>query len=129
MRNAGYLVIVVTNQPDVRTGIQSKVIVEAMHSKLCVEGVCDDIKVCYHIDGDDCDCRKPKPGMLLRAASDWGIDLTLSFMVGDRWRDVEAGNSAGCFTFFIDYQYQERQPGGPFVRVQSLDEASRYILE
>jgi D-glycero-D-manno-heptose 1,7-bisphosphate phosphatase len=129
LRNAGYLVIVVTNQPDVRTGIQSKVIVEAMHSKLCVEGVCDDIKVCYHIDGDDCDCRKPKPGMLLRAASDWGIDLTLSFMVGDRWRDVEAGNSAGCFTFFIDYQYQERQPGGPFVRVQSLDEASRYILE
>jgi D-glycero-D-manno-heptose 1,7-bisphosphate phosphatase len=129
LRQAGYLVIVVTNQPDVATGVQEREIVESMHKKLYQDMLCDDIKVCYHLDEDICSCRKPKPGMLLQAALEWGIELSASFMVGDRWRDIGAGNAAGCSSYFIDYQYQERQPSGVFRRVRSLEEASQSILQ
>jgi D-glycero-D-manno-heptose 1,7-bisphosphate phosphatase len=128
LRAAGYLVIVVTNQPDVATGTQRREVVEAMHGKLSAAGLCDDIRVCYHTDADACDCRKPKPGMLLKAAREWQIDLTESFMVGDRWRDVAAGKAAGCYTFFVDYKYRERHADGPDAVVNSLEEAGRFIL-
>lgn len=128
LRNAGYLIIVVTNQPDVATGLQSKKVVQSMHDKLKVDQLCDEVKVCYHTDDDNCACRKPKPGMIIEAAVDWGIDLKASFMIGDRWRDIEAGESAGCFTFFIDYQYQERRPEKPDAIVGSLDQAAEYII-
>ncbi len=126
---AGFLIIVVTNQPDVATGVQRREVVEAMHDKLRTAGLCDDIKVCYHVEADGCDCRKPKPGMLLDAAREWQIDLARSFMVGDRWRDVAAGKAAGCFTFFIDYKYQEQQAEKPDAVVASLAEAAKLILQ
>lgn len=129
LRSAGFLIIVATNQPDVATGVQRKEVVEEMHDRLRSAGLCDDVKVCYHIDADSCECRKPKPGMLIEAARDWHIDLTRSFMVGDRWRDVEAGKAAGCYTFFIDYEYRERRPANPDVVVKSLFEASKRILQ
>lgn len=129
LRAAGYLVIVVTNQPDVATGVQSKELVDLMHSKLYQDNLCDDIKVCYHTDKDDCDCRKPKPGMLFEAALEWGISLKASFMVGDRWRDIEAGKSANCFTYFIDYQYQEKISKSPDEIVTSLEDACNRILQ
>lgn len=129
LREAGFLIIVVTNQPDVATGVQSRMVVEAMHDKLRTAGLCDDIKVCYHTDADGCDCRKPKPGMLIEAALEWQIDLARSFMVGDRWRDVAAGKAAGCYTFFIDYQYRERRADNPDAVVGSLKEAGRLILQ
>lgn len=129
LRNAGYLVIVVTNQPDVSKGTQDKKIVEQMNQKIIEDNLCDDIKVCIHIDEDDCFCRKPKPGMLLQAALQWGIDLKSSAMVGDRWRDVEAGNAAGCITYFIDYKYNEKRPSRPDHIVASLHEAINIILE
>ncbi len=127
LRDAGFLIVVVTNQPDVATGVQRKEVVEAMHQKLA--RLCDDIRVCYHVDADGCNCRKPKPGMLLDAAKDWNIDLRASVMVGDRWRDVAAGKSAGCYTLFIDYNYRERRAEGPDAVVASLEEASRWILQ
>ena len=129
LREAGFLIIVVTNQPDVATGIQRWEVVEAMHDKLRATGLLDDIRACYHTDADDCDCRKPKPGMLIEAAREWHIDLAHSFMVGDRWRDVAAGKAAGCFTFFIDYEYKERHAENPDAVVTSLEEASRLILQ
>ncbi|MDD5301117.1 MAG: HAD family hydrolase [Gallionella sp.] len=129
LRKAGFLVIVVTNQPDVATGVQCREVVEAMHDKLRATGLCDDIKVCYHTDEDCCDCRKPKPGMLLEAAREWQIDLKRSFMVGDRWRDVAAGKAAGCHTFYIDYNYKERRADNPDATVGSLEEASRSIFQ
>ncbi len=128
LREAGFLIIVVTNQPDVTTGLQRREVVESMHARLRDAGLCDDIKVCYHTESDGCECRKPKPGMLLDAASEWNIDLARSFMVGDRWRDVGAGKAAGCFTFFIDHKYAERQPEMPGAVVESLAEASSLIL-
>ncbi len=126
---AGFLIIVVTNQPDVATGAQPRAVVEAMHDKLRAAGLCDDIKACYHTDADGCDCRKPKPGMLIEAAREWRIDLTRSFMVEDRWLDVAAGKAVGCYTFFIDYEYQERRADNPDAVVGSLEEAGGLILQ
>jgi D-glycero-D-manno-heptose 1,7-bisphosphate phosphatase len=128
LRKAGFDVVVVTNQPDVATGLQKRDVVEAMHRRLLESGLCDAVKVCYHTDNDDCGCRKPKPGMLLEAATERRLDLPRSFMVGDRWRDVAAGKAAGCFTFFIDSNYLERQPENPDAVVASLEEAGTMIL-
>ena len=129
LRKAGFLIVVVTNQPDVATGMQTREVVESMHKKLHAAAICDDVKVCYHIDSDACECRKPKPGMLIEAAIEWQIDLRRSFMVGDRWRDVAAGKAAGCQTFFIDYQYQEQSAEMPDAVVASLEEAANIILQ
>ena len=129
LRKAGFLIIIVTNQPDVAMDTQRREITEAMHDRLHASGLYDEIKVCYHSDMDTCDCRKPKPGMLIEAAKEWQIDLANSYMVGDRWRDIEAGKAAGCTTFFIDYNYQERRPKDPDAIVTSLEEASKFILK
>ena len=89
----------------------------------------DDILVCCHTDSDRCDCRKPSPGMLLAAAKKHGIDLSNSFMVGDRWRDIDAGYNAGCRTILIDYGYSERAPEhAPDLKVKSLREAADWII-
>lgn len=129
LRKAGFLIVVVTNQPDVAKGIQRREIVEAMHARLHAAGLCDDIRVCYHINEDGCGCRKPKPGMLIEAALKWKIDLARSFMVGDRWLDVAAGKAVDCYTFFIDYKYREQHAVKPDAFVVSLEEASRLILQ
>jgi D-glycero-D-manno-heptose 1,7-bisphosphate phosphatase len=128
LRAAGYLNVVVTNQPDVATGKQRIEVVEAMHDRLLRELPLDAVKVCYHTDEQNCDCRKPKPGMLLQAAKDHGIDLPRSFVVGDRWRDIAAGQAVGCRTFFVDYGYDEKRPEKPYVPVKSLSEAAALIL-
>jgi D-glycero-D-manno-heptose 1,7-bisphosphate phosphatase len=129
LREAGFLVIVATNQPDVAAGRQRIEVVEAMHERLRRELAVDDIRVCFHGDADNCACRKPRPGMLLDAAKAWGIALGESFMVGDRWRDIEAGRAAGCRTAFIDYGYAEPRPERPDATVESLAAAARWILE
>jgi D-glycero-D-manno-heptose 1,7-bisphosphate phosphatase len=89
----------------------------------------DGVFVCYHSDDDACDCRKPRPVLLVRAARDWNLDLARSFMIGDRWRDIEAGHNAGCTTLLIDRDYKETAPAcPPDVRVRSLREAADWIL-
>lgn len=128
LHRAGFLVIVATNQPDVATAKQKREVVEAMHRKLFDTLAIDDIKVCYGVEGDDCPCYKPKPGMLVEAAHEWNIDLTRSYMVGDRWRDIGAGRAAGCHTVFIDYGYNERRPEDPDYVVRDIFEAGRIIL-
>ena len=128
LRDAGLLVIVATNQPDVKKQIQSREVVDAMHEHMRAAIGCDDIKVCFHDDADACDCRKPKPGMLVEAAREWDIDLSKSFLVGDRWRDIAAGKAVGCRTYFIDYAYAEQRPGAPDEVVADLREAGASIL-
>jgi D-glycero-D-manno-heptose 1,7-bisphosphate phosphatase len=127
-RRAGYRTIVVTNQPDVATGRQSREVVEAMHRSLHTQMDLDDIYVCYHTDVHDCDCRKPKPGMLLDAARKWSLDLAESVMIGDRWRDIEAGHRAGCRTVWVRAEeYRERPAEVPHWVVRSLLEASTIL--
>jgi D-glycero-D-manno-heptose 1,7-bisphosphate phosphatase len=129
LREEGFLLIVATNQPDVGAGRQSQATVEDMHAHLRAAAPIDDIRVCYHTDADGCACRKPKPGMLLEAARQWDVRLDASVMVGDRWRDIDAGRAAGCRTILIKSQYDERQAEGYDVVVASLLDASRLILD
>lgn len=128
LKEAGYLLVVVTNQPDVRTGKQQRAVIDGMHAYLRSVLPLDDILVCFHIDEDDCDCRKPKPGMLLDAARGLDIDLGQSFMVGDRWRDIEAGQRVGCRCYFIDYGYAETPPVLPWDTAANLLDAAQKIL-
>ena len=128
LRRGGFRLIVVTNQPDVGKGLQRREVVEAIHARLSAAFPIDDIKVCYHVDEDGCSCRKPKPGMLLEAARTWGLELARSVMVGDRWRDIEAGRAAGCRTILVERGYDERRAEPPDAVVTSLAEASELIL-
>jgi D-glycero-D-manno-heptose 1,7-bisphosphate phosphatase len=131
LRASGYIVIVVTNQPDVAKGIQSKEMIEAIHGIIQHQLQVDDIKVCYHVDEDDCHCRKPRPGMILDAAQEYSIDLAGSYMIGDRWRDIEAGKAAGCKTILVrpEISYNEPQAKGMDAVVDSLYEAAAFILK
>jgi D-glycero-D-manno-heptose 1,7-bisphosphate phosphatase len=123
----GFLRIVVTNQPDVARGAQRRDIVEAINQRLRDSVSVDDIRVCYHDDDDLCDCRKPKSGLLVAAAHDWGIHLAASYMIGDRWRDIEAGQRAGCTTILIDTHETRPLTVEPTVRVESLLSAVNWI--
>ena len=128
LKAAGFRLIVVTNQPDVARGTQTRAAVEALHAALQAQLPLDEIRACYHDSRDDCACRKPQPGLLLAAAQEHGLDLSACYLIGDRWRDIEAGQRAGCTSLFIDYHYAEPQPPGPWVRVASLAEAADWIL-
>lgn len=128
LQAAGFANVVVTNQPDVATGKQQFDVVEQMHQRLRSALAIDAIKVCYHTDSDNCACRKPKPGMLLEAAHELGLDIRASYMVGDRWRDIEAGQAAGCKCLYLECGYRENSPRQPYVGVKSLAEAADIIL-
>jgi D-glycero-D-manno-heptose 1,7-bisphosphate phosphatase len=128
LKKAGFLLICVTNQPDVSRGTQSRETVEVMHKRLLEVLPLDEICVCYE-DGDDCPRRKPNPGMIFDAAQRLNIDLAKSFMVGDRWRDIDAGHRAGCTTIFIDYGYAETLKAPPHYTVGSLVESVHWIFE
>jgi D-glycero-D-manno-heptose 1,7-bisphosphate phosphatase len=130
LKQAGFLLIVVTNQPDVGRGTLKKEIVEAIHAEMCRQLPIDHVEVCYHPGqgASDCDCRKPKPGMLLRAAKEFGIDLAQSWMVGDRWRDIDCGHAAGCRTIFIDRGYAEELRQKPHFSAGNLAQAADIIL-
>ena len=129
LRQAGFTLVVVTNQPDVARGTQSRAAVESINAELGKRLGIYDFRVCYHDDSSHCECRKPEAGLLLAAARDLDFDLTRSFMVGDRWRDVEAGRRAGCRTVLIDNNYRELLKTEPDVRVRNLGEAASWILE
>ena len=130
LKECGFLLLVVTNQPDVARGNQQRAVVESIHEALRTALPIDDFFVCYHDDRDDCACRKPKPGLLLQAAGKYGLELKSSYLIGDRWRDIEAGQAAGCATLWIDRGYAERAPSQPSTtQVRSCMEAARWIVE
>lgn len=128
LHDAGFALVVVTNQPDVGNGFVSRDAVEAMHDYLRSCMPLDAIKVCYHSQTHGCNCRKPEPALLFEASAELGIDLKESFMIGDRWSDVVAGRRAGCFTIFIDRSYAENLRERPNATVNSLAEATELIL-
>lgn len=128
LKAAGFVLIVASNQPDVARGTTTREAVETINAYLAECLPIDRFIMCYHDSGDNCDCRKPRPGMLLTGGREFGVDLSASFMVGDRWHDVEAGVSAGCKAFFIDHGYDEKQPLSPDFCVSSLQEAAIIIV-
>jgi D-glycero-D-manno-heptose 1,7-bisphosphate phosphatase len=129
LRAAGFMVIVVTNQPEIARGTLTRGTVDAINDRLRGQLPLDEIVICPHDDADNCECRKPKPGMLLDAARGYDLDLPRSYLVGDRWRDIGAGQAGGVTTVFIDRGYDERQPESPDARVRDLSEATAWILE
>lgn len=105
LREAGLLPIVFTNQPDVGRGVITQATLATMHERLRAAVPVEDILVCLHARDGECECRKPKAGMLREAAARWDVDLGRSFVIGDRWRDIEAGRAAGCYTVLIERAY------------------------
>jgi D-glycero-D-manno-heptose 1,7-bisphosphate phosphatase len=131
LKAAGFLLVVATNQPDVGRGTLAREVVEAIHAKMNVMLPLDRIEVCYDAGaahGQPSEFRKPAPGMLLRAAREMNIALTESWMVGDRWRDIDCGVAAGCRTVFIEHGYDEPLKAQPDFHVRSLLEAADAIL-
>lgn len=128
LKKAGFLLIGVTNQPDVARGTTLQSTVEAINQSLLQQLPLDEILVCYHDDYHQCHCRKPLPGLLTTSAEKYHIDLAHSFMIGDRWRDIEAGQRAGCKTILIDYNYAEKKAVSPDFTTTSLSTAVEWIL-
>lgn len=133
LKDAGFLLILATNQPDVGRGTTPQEAVEEIHRYLCAHLPIDRVEVCYDAadtsEAGPSECRKPRPGMLLRAAAALNIDLKRSWMIGDRWRDVDCGFLAGCRTVFIDNGYSEELRAAPDYRVTTLLEAARICCE
>lgn len=128
LRQAGYVLIVATNQPDVARGLCEREAVDTIHAHLQATLPLDEIHACYHDDSDACHCRKPAPGMLLEPAGRLGLELAASWMIGDRWRDMEAGRRAGVRTVFVDHGYAEALLHPPDHCVPSLQAAATIIL-
>lgn len=130
LKAVGFLLVVATNQPDVGRGTLKQEIVEQIHAHMVSQLPIDRVEVCFHSGREipECDCRKPKPGMLRRAARELNIDLKQSWMVGDRWRDVDCGHAAGCKTIFVDCGYAEELKQQPDFIVKNLAEAAEIIL-
>jgi len=128
-KKLGYILIGITNQPDVKRGKTSKSFVEKINQNLLEALPLEEVITCYHDNDDQCDCRKPKPGAIIEASIKYNIDLKKSYMVGDRWKDIEAGIRAGCKTIFIDYDYEEVRPIGSTYTVKSLAEIYNIFLD
>lgn len=129
LKDAGFVVVVVTNQPDIGNGLVDPTVVEAMNARLGQSMPVDEIKVCPHRQNEGCTCRKPRSGMLLEAVTQHGIDLSASYMVGDRNGDILAGQGAGCYTLLVRRAHLEVVTARPDWRVRSLSEAVRVILK
>jgi len=129
LKAAGYSLVVVTNQPDIARGAVPRTVVDSMNGWLTSVLPLDAVMTCAHDDADRCQCRKPLPGLITQAARELRLECAASYMIGDRWRDIEAGRRAGCKTFFIDCGYDEQIPQSYDFRVSSLLEAARIILQ
>ncbi|NWJ98987.1 MAG: HAD-IIIA family hydrolase [Chloroflexi bacterium] len=128
LKAAGFRLLVITNQPDVARGQQKREIIEAINTYLMERLPLDQIYTCYHDNKDGCECRKPQPGLILQGSREWQVDPAQSFLVGDRFKDIEAGYRAGCTTILIGEGYGEKQVATPDFRVVDLLEATKKIV-
>lgn len=129
LKASGFMTFIATNQPDVARGILDISAVSEIHDYLNKILDLDGIYLCIHDSEDNCVCRKPSPGMLIAAAKEHNLNLRDSFMIGDRWRDVQAAQNAGCTPIFIDRGYSEAAPTGEFIFADSVMDAASIILE
>jgi D-glycero-D-manno-heptose 1,7-bisphosphate phosphatase len=128
LKDSNYVPVVVTNQPDISRGIISLELVQSINQKIGDLAGINHFYVCPHDDRHLCRCRKPKPGLIQLAASELNLELKGSILVGDRWRDIEAGQALNLTSYFIDYSYDEKQPNLPYVKVSSLFNAVQKAL-
>ena len=128
LEGAGFALVVVTNQPDVARGRQTRAAVEAINTRLREQLPLLDVFACYHDTGDRCECRKPKPGLLLAAAEKWDLDLASAVLIGDRWSDVVAARSAGCRGVLIDTPFSHADRCSPDYTAADITAAVDWIL-
>ncbi len=130
LQRAGFRLVIVTNQPDVGRGTQSMAMIDEMHALLRATLPIDHIEVCPAADDEAPDAyrRKPAPGMVLDAARTLKIDVARSYLVGDRWRDIDCGHAAGCTTIFIERGYREKLRRPPHHYAANLLDAAQFIL-
>jgi len=128
LRDSGFKLIVVTNQPDVGRGVINIEIVEEINNLIIKQLKVDEIISCFHDDSDNCECRKPKTGMILQAVKKWHIDLSISYLIGDRWRDIQTAKNIGLTSILIKYDYDEKQIKADF-QCTNLREAANFILK
>jgi D-glycero-D-manno-heptose 1,7-bisphosphate phosphatase len=128
LRQSGYKLIVITNQPDVSRGITTMEIVNEINNRIIDLLNVDEIISCFHDDNDNCDCRKPKPGMILEATKKWNIDLSSSYLIGDRWRDIQTAKNIGLSSILINYDYDEKKVEADFECI-NFEEATKFILK
>jgi len=129
LKESNIKTFLITNQPDIARGKVSENHVSAVNASVAQQCGLTETVTCPHDDVDECSCRKPRPGMITELARRHGVDLAASVVVGDRWRDVEAGRAAGCLTLFIDYGYSEVLLSEPTWRVSSMSEAGLLLLK
>ena len=129
LKENNFEIVVVTNQPDVARGKTSREVVEEFHKYIMKSLKINYFYTCFHDDDDNCACRKPKPGLILEAAQKLNICLARSFMVGDRWKDIAAGQAAGCECFYIKNSYKEIEAKLPYTQVSSLIESVSLVLK
>lgn len=127
LRSMNFSLFVVTNQPDVARGKQKRGVVESMNALLLNSLPLDGIYVCYHDDADHCDCRKPGAGLIRQAVAEHNLDVHQSYLVGDRWRDIDCGRAAGCTAILLDRGYTEQLRRPPHFTVASLTAAADVI--
>ena len=128
LRHSGFKLIVITNQPDVSRGSTTKEIVDEINNSIIKQLKVDEIMSCFHDDNENCECRKPKPGMILEAVKKWDIDLSVSYLIGDRWRDIQTAKNIGLTSILIKYDYDEKKINADF-ECNNLEEAANYILK
>lgn len=124
-----FIIIVITNQPEVARGGILRENVEVINNHLIASLPIDKIYSCYHDDEDGCSCRKPLPGLILKGALEFNIDLKKSYLIGDRWRDIGAAQAAGIMSIFINFHYDEIRPTNHFYEVVNLLEAVNIIIK
>ena len=129
LKNRGFKVFVITNQPDIGNKLLKKKTLNEMHSLLKTKVPIDKIYFCPHTKNDRCKCRKPKPGMIIKASNNLKIRLKESYVIGDRKTDIDAGLKAGCKTIFVNNNYYEKRPTKQEKTVKSLHAAVKYILK
>ncbi len=120
LKSLGYLLFCVTNQPDVGRGLQSRAVVESFHTTILAELPIEKIYTCYHDDSDNCSCRKPRPGLIVDAHNEYSLNLPASWLIGDRWKDIDDGAAAGCHTVFLEYGYDEKLRTKPDYTISKL---------
>ena len=128
LRHSGFKLIVITNQPDVSRGSATIEIVDEINNFIIKQLKVDEIMCCFHDDNENCECRKPKPGMILEAVKKWDIDLSVSYLIGDRWRDIQTAKNIGLTSILIKYDYDEKKINADF-ECNNLEEAANYILK
>lgn len=116
-----------TNQPDISRGLLAREIVDAQNDFVATQCALTSVRVCPHDEIDKCQCRKPRPGMILDLAEEFELDIPSSVVVGDRWRDIDAGNAAGARTIFVDYGYTERKPQDATATVTSMRDVATIL--